>query len=108
MQILFKYLYQKNLSNLCFEYNLENYCSFVREGKACVCVVPTSHFHSVSYLLMHLLWVNVADLHHIDADPDADPACHFDPYPNPAWHFDADPDPTFHFDTDQIRILAFK
>jgi hypothetical protein len=46
---------------------------------------------------------SVADPHHIDADPDADPdpACHFDanPDPDPTSHFyaglDPDPDPRF-------------
>ncbi len=33
---------------------------------------------------------SVANPHHLDADPDPDPACHFDE--------DADPDPAFHFD----------
>jgi hypothetical protein len=42
-----------------------------------------------------MLLKRVADPHHIDADPDPDPAC----------HFDADPDPTFHFD---VRRLASK
>jgi hypothetical protein len=29
------------------------------------------------------------------ADPDPDPACHFDADPDPISHFDADPDPGF-------------
>jgi len=39
---------------------------------------------------------SVADPHHLDADPDPDPACHFDtdPDPDPAFHFEADPDPS--------------
>jgi hypothetical protein len=36
---------------------------------------------------------SVVDPHHIYADPDPDPACHFDPDPEPTFHFDADPDP---------------
>jgi hypothetical protein len=41
---------------------------------------------------------SVADTHHLDADPDANPdsACHFDAFP--------DPEPTFHFDSDPTRI----
>jgi hypothetical protein len=35
---------------------------------------------------------SVMDLHHVDADPDADPDFDF--------LFDADPDPTFHPDVD--------
>ncbi len=39
---------------------------------------------------------SVADPHRLDADPDPDPACHFDgnpdPDPDPACHFDANPD----------------
>ncbi len=54
----------------------------------------------------------VAEPHCLDADPDADPACHFDADPDPelACHFDADADPdlTFHFDADPNRILASK
>ncbi len=40
--------------------------------------------------------------HHVDADSNPDPSCHFDADPAPACHFDADadPDPTFHFDSD--------
>jgi hypothetical protein len=38
----------------------------------------------------------VADPHHFDADPDPDPACHFDVDSNPACHFDPG-----------IRILPF-
>jgi hypothetical protein len=35
----------------------------------------------------------VADPHHIDADPDPDPAVHFDAGPDPASQNDADTDP---------------
>jgi hypothetical protein len=35
------------------------------------------------------MW-RVADPHSVDADPDLNPACHFDP--DPTVHFDADPD----------------
>jgi hypothetical protein len=42
-----------------------------------------------------MLLNSVADPHHLDANPD----------PDPASHFDADPDPTFHFD---VRRLASK
>jgi hypothetical protein len=31
--------------------------------------------------------------HHIDADPDPDPASHFDVDPDPSFHFNADADP---------------
>jgi hypothetical protein len=41
---------------------------------------------------------NVADPHHLDADPD--PYCHFDAIPDLDCHFDAGPDPTFPFDAD--------
>jgi hypothetical protein len=46
---------------------------------------------------------NVADTHHIDADPDPDldPACHFDP--DPSFHFDADPDPSFQKKTKNLE-----
>jgi hypothetical protein len=39
---------------------------------------------------------SVADPHHLDADPDPDPACHFDtdPDPDPTFHIEADPDPS--------------
>jgi hypothetical protein len=47
----------------------------------------------------------VADLHHIDADPD--PACHFDADadPKPIFHLDAvpDPDPCY-----QIKVQNFE
>jgi hypothetical protein len=42
---------------------------------------------------------SVADSHHFDANPDPDPACHFDADPDPTFHFDADPDPSF-----QIKV----
>ncbi len=46
-----------------------------------------------------VLKISVADPHHLDADADPGPACHFDtdpnPDPDPASHFDADPDPCF-------------
>jgi hypothetical protein len=72
--------------------------------------------------LLHPFWINkpilflqrtklfslqcsVADLHHFDADPDADPdpGCHFDADagPDPTFHFDADPDPDPSF---QIKV----
>jgi hypothetical protein len=37
--------------------------------------------------------ISVANPHHLDADPDPDPACHFDADPDPhrACHLDADP-----------------
>ncbi len=42
----------------------------------------------------------VVDPHHIDADPNADPASTYhpnaDPDPDSDFLFDADPDPTFH------------
>ncbi len=38
--------------------------------------------------------------HHIDADADTEPECHFDADPYLSCQFDADPDPTFHFDAD--------
>ncbi len=49
-----------------------------------------------------LLGSSFADLHHIDADQDADldHAFHFDAYLDPAFHFDADLDPAFHSDVD--------
>jgi hypothetical protein len=39
------------------------------------------------------LWIltrlrSAADPHHLDADPDLDPAFHLDPDPDPACHFD--------------------
>ncbi len=36
---------------------------------------------------LSLLYISVADRHHVDADPGPDSACHFDA--------DPDPDPTF-------------
>jgi hypothetical protein len=52
----------------------------------------------------------VADPHHVDADPDAetDPTFNFDADPDPTFHFDADPDPTFHFDTDPDLSFQIK
>jgi hypothetical protein len=43
---------------------------------------------------------SVADPHHLDADPDPNPACHF--------YVDPDPDPTFHFDADPDLCLQIK
>jgi hypothetical protein len=56
------------------------------------------------------LLTSVPDPHHFDADPDADPACHFyvDPYANPNFQVDADPDPTFYFDSDLDPIFQIK
>ncbi len=45
--------------------------------------------------------INVADPHHVDADPD--PACNFDPVPDPIFHFDADPNPSFQIKTQNIE-----
>ncbi len=55
------------------------------------------------------LLTNVPDPHHFDADPDADPACHFyvDPDANPTFHVDADPVPTFHLDADPVPDPSF-
>jgi hypothetical protein len=53
---------------------------------------------------------SVADPHHLDADPDPDPTCHFDADPDLLVTLmriqiriqlnTADPDPTFQFDAD--------
>ncbi len=42
---------------------------------------------------------SVADTHHLDADPDLDPACRFEA--------DSDPDPTFHFYVDPDPYPSF-
>jgi hypothetical protein len=39
---------------------------------------------------------SVADSHHLDGDPD----------PNPAFHFDVDPVPTFQFDSDPDLVAS--
>ncbi len=56
--------------------------------------------------------ISVADPHHFNGDPDADPdpACHFDADldPNHACHFDADLTPTFNFDADPIPVPSFQ
>jgi hypothetical protein len=36
---------------------------------------------------------SVADPHHLDADPDPDPVCHFDP--DPRFQLNPDPNPSF-------------
>jgi hypothetical protein len=46
----------------------------------------------VSQQLRCVRQCSVADPHHIYADPDPDPACHFDEDPEPTFHFNADPD----------------
>ncbi len=53
---------------------------------------------------------NVAEPHHFDGDPDADPGCHFDADPDLelACHFDADPDLTFQFDADPNPDPSFQ
>ncbi len=48
------------------------------------------------------------DPHHFDAEPDPDPAGHFDADPDPAWRYNADPDPTFHFDADPDLDPSFQ
>jgi hypothetical protein len=45
-----------------------------------------------------VVYIGVADPHHVDAD--LDPACHFDADPDFACHFDADPNPNFYCDAD--------
>jgi hypothetical protein len=40
--------------------------------------------------------------HQFDADPDPDPACHFDVDADP------DPDPTVHFDADLVTSFKIK
>ncbi len=59
----------------------------------------TVHLQVASYLI-----ISIADPHHFHADPDPDPACHFDAAPDPIFHPDVDPDPdhTFQFDADPI------
>jgi hypothetical protein len=47
-----------------------------------------------------LLYISVADRHHVDADH---PACHFDADPDPAGDFDADPDPTFQIKAQNLE-----
>jgi hypothetical protein len=52
------------------------------------------------------------DLHHFDADPDADPDSTYHPYADPDSDFlidaDADADPTFHPDADPDPYRSFK
>jgi hypothetical protein len=43
----------------------------------------------------------VSDSHHFNADPNPDPAFHFNTDPDPAFHFNTDPDPAFHFNAYQ-------
>jgi hypothetical protein len=63
-------------------------------------------------LLYVRLVTNVADPHHLDADFDPDPACHFDADPDPdsdsTFHCDPDPDATFHFDPDPDPSFQMK
>ncbi len=51
----------------------------------------------------------VADPHHVDADPESDPAFHFDADPDPTFHSDAglDPDPTLNLMRIRILPLTF-
>ncbi len=46
---------------------------------------------------------SVADMHHLDADPD--PACNFDADPDLIFHFDADPDPNFQIKAQNLEVL---
>ncbi len=46
-------------------------------------------------VLFHTFWLVIFN---IDADPDPEPAYHFDANPDPAYY--VDPDPTFQFDAD--------
>ncbi len=55
----------------------------------------------------------VSDPHHFNADPDSDPAYHFNAGPDPAFHFYAyhfqDPDPAPHKGEVNLRLpLAYK
>jgi hypothetical protein len=62
---------------------------------------------AIQFVSIHLLRGNVADPHHVDANPD--PAFHFDADPDPTFQFDPDPDPTTHFSpvlqNDPLRLL---
>jgi hypothetical protein len=46
---------------------------------------------------------SVADPHHVDADPDSDPACQFDS--DSSFHFDADSDPSFQIKAQNLEML---
>jgi hypothetical protein len=46
---------------------------------------------------------NVADPHHIDADPDPDPACHFYVDTDPTFYYDADLDPSFQINDQNLE-----
>jgi|LakMenEpi03Aug12_release.lakeMendotaPanAssembly.Ray.scaffolds.fasta_scaffold6098707_1 hypothetical protein len=53
------------------------------------------------FRLILIFSTSVAGPHNLDADPDADLACHFDADPDPTFHFEADPDPAPSF---QIKV----
>ncbi len=40
-----------------------------------------------------------------NADPDPDPAFHFDAYPDSTFYCNADPDPTYHFDAGPSMLI---
>jgi|LakMenEpi03Aug12_release.lakeMendotaPanAssembly.Ray.scaffolds.fasta_scaffold5264843_1 hypothetical protein len=54
-------------------------------------VLQMVHMTSFSATIL----TSVSNPHHIDADPDPDPPCHFDADPDLTFHSDAVPDPSF-------------
>ncbi len=72
---------------------------------------PGSGFASLglSIRLCMLVCLGLCYPHHVDADPNTDPAFHFVADPDPTFHFDADPDPASQNDTEpcmRIRIRS--
>ncbi len=59
-------------------------------------------------LILSMRLFSVADPHHLDADPDADPDPACDAGPGPVCHLSADPDLTFHFDADPDPSIQIK
>ena len=60
-----------------------------------------------SHSLIFLTFWLVTCKSKIDADPDPDPAYHFDADPDTTFHFDSDPDPAFNFDADLDPTFQF-
>ncbi len=51
---------------------------------------------------LRVVYLGVADPHHVNADPDPAPACHLTRI-RPSFHFESDPDPSLQI---KVRNLA--
>jgi hypothetical protein len=71
---------------------------------------PCSQWASRSLLPLSpaFRYISVADLHHVDADADPDPAFHIAADPDPTFQSDADPAPDPTCNLMRIRLMGIR